>query len=59
MSKPIVGGQAVIEGVMMRGFGRVATAVRAPDGKIEVEVKPVHSIADRYPILKKPIERWR
>ena len=59
MSKPIVGGQAVIEGVMMRGFGRVATAVRAPDGKIAVEVKPVHSIADRYPILKKPIERWR
>ena len=57
MEKPIVGGQAVIEGVMMRGFGRVATAVREPNGKIAVEVKPVHSIADRYPILKKPFLR--
>ena len=57
MDKPIVGGQAVIEGVMMRGFGKVATAVRAPSGKIEVEVKPVHSISDRYPILKKPFLR--
>ncbi len=57
MEKPIVGGQAVIEGVMMRGFGRVATAVREPDGHIAVEVKPVNSIADRYPILKKPFLR--
>ena len=57
MSKPIVGGQAVIEGVMMRGFGKTATAVREPNGHIAVEVKPVHSIADRYPILKKPFLR--
>ena len=56
-NKPLVGGQAVIEGVMMRGFGKVATAVRAPDGNIEVEVKPVKSISDRYPILKKPFLR--
>lgn len=57
MDKPIVGGQAVIEGVMMRGFGKVATAVREPDGNINVQVKPVHSIADRYPILKLPFLR--
>ena len=57
MSKPLVGGQAVIEGVMMRGFGKVATAVREPNGNISVEVKPVHSISDRYPILKKPFLR--
>ena len=38
MEKPLVGGQAVIEGVMMRGFGRVATAVREPDGHIAVDV---------------------
>ncbi len=38
MEKPIVGGQAVIEGVMMRGFGRVATAVREPDGHIAFDV---------------------
>lgn len=57
MEKPIVGGQAVIEGVMMRGFGKVATAVREPSGRINVQVKPVTSIADRYPILKLPFLR--
>ncbi|MBR2518685.1 MAG: DUF1385 domain-containing protein [Selenomonadaceae bacterium] len=57
MDKPIVGGQAVIEGVMMRGFGKVATAVREPDGNINVQVKPVTSIADKFPILKLPILR--
>jgi len=57
MEKPIVGGQAVIEGVMMRGFGKVATAVREPDGNINVQVKPVTSIADRYPVLKLPMLR--
>ena len=57
MEKPMVGGQAVIEGVMMRGFGKVATAVREPDGNINVQVKPVNSIADKYPILKLPFLR--
>ena len=57
MDKPLVGGQAVIEGVMMRGFGKVATAVREPGGSIAVEVKAVNSISDRYPILKKPFLR--
>lgn len=57
MDKPIVGGQAVIEGVMMRGFGKVATAVREPNGNINVQVKPVTSIADKFPILKLPILR--
>ena len=57
MEKPLVGGQAVIEGVMMRGFGKVATAVREPGGNINVQVKPVSSIADRFPILKLPLLR--
>ena len=57
MDKPIVGGQAVIEGVMMRGFGKVATAVREPSGNINVQVKPVSSIADRFPVLKLPLLR--
>ena len=55
--KPNVGGQAVIEGVMMRGADKVAVAVRKPDGEIEVDVKPVSSIRDKYPILKKPLLR--
>lgn len=55
--KPNVGGQAVIEGVMMRGKTHVAVAVRQPDGEINVDVRPVNSIAERYPILKKPFLR--
>lgn len=52
-----VGGQAVIEGVMMRGPGVTATAVRTPEGRIEVEKKNINSISDRFPILKKPFLR--
>jgi len=57
MEKPLVGGQAVIEGVMMRGFGKVATAVREPNGNINVQVKAITSITERFPILKLPLLR--
>ncbi|MEL7659053.1 MAG: DUF1385 domain-containing protein, partial [Bacillota bacterium] len=33
---PAYGGQAVIEGVMMRGKSSIAMAVRSPDGEIKV-----------------------
>ena len=52
-----VGGQAVIEGVMMRGPGKIAVAVRKPNGEITVDLKDAGSISDRYPILKKPFLR--
>ncbi|NYC93143.1 uncharacterized protein YqhQ [Clostridium acetobutylicum] len=39
--KGTVGGQAVIEGVMMRGAKGIATAVRTLDGSIKVEFKDV------------------
>ena len=55
--KANVGGQAVIEGVMMRGADKVAVAVRQPNGEIVVDVNPVHSVGDRHPILKKPLLR--
>jgi len=57
MAKLMVGGQAVIEGVMMRGPKLTATAVRDPNGRIQVETKEVHSINEKYPILKKPMLR--
>ena len=57
MAKFNIGGQAVIEGVMMRGPEDVAVAVRKADGSIDVEVHPVNSIQDRHPILKKPLIR--
>ena len=38
------GGQAVIEGVMMRGRENVAIAVRRPDGELDVTSQPLASI---------------
>jgi len=55
--KTSIGGQAVIEGVMMRGPKDIATAVREPSGNITVKVDPLKSITDKYPILKKPMLR--
>ena len=52
-----VGGQAVIEGVMMRGPGKIAVAVRQPDGEIIVDLQPTGTISDKYPFLKKPLLR--
>ena len=54
-----VGGQAVIEGVMMRDAHRTATAVRLPNGDIDVETRTVSSIRDRYPVLNLPPVRRR
>lgn len=51
------GGQAVIEGVMMRGPRDVAVAVRGPSGDIIVDRQVIHPVQDKYPILKKPILR--
>ncbi len=52
-----VGGQAVIEGVMMRAKGMIATAVRRPDGKIVVKKEEFHSLAERYRLLRVPVIR--
>ena len=55
--KVSIGGQAVIEGVMMRGPSLIATAVREPSGEIIVKTESFTPISDRYPILKKPMLR--
>lgn len=52
-----IGGQAVIEGVMMRGPKEIAIAVRTPDGSITVDKKPVQSLSMKYKFLKLPIIR--
>ena len=52
-----VGGQAVMEGVMMQSPERVAMAVRRTDGKVALTVKPVKNIAQKYKILGLPIIR--
>ncbi|MGB0119739.1 MAG: DUF1385 domain-containing protein [Solirubrobacterales bacterium] len=52
-----VGGQAVLEGVMMRGVSNWAVAVRNPDGEIEVTREGVVSWARRHPALRWPVIR--
>ncbi len=52
-----VGGQAVLEGVMMRGVSTWAVAVRKPEGDIEVTSEPVVSWAKRHRILRVPVIR--
>jgi uncharacterized protein YqhQ len=53
----LVGGQAVMEGVMMRAPHSYCVAVRRPDGGISVEEKPIARMSEQYPIFKLPIFR--
>ena len=53
----IVGGQAVIEGVMMRAPHSYAVAVRRPDGQIVAKSERLPSLAEKYPLLKLPVLR--
>ncbi len=56
-SKPYIGGQAVIEGVMMRAPGCLSVAVRKPDGTIAVEEGPMTSRVARSKAWKWPFVR--
>jgi len=56
-SNHLYGGQAVVEGVMMRGQDHWAVAVREPSGQVYVESHGIHSIAERQPIWRKPFVR--
>lgn len=57
MKRTLVGGQAVIEGIMMKNEEKYAIAIRKPDHTIEVKKVTKKSISDKYPILKLPILR--
>jgi len=52
-----VGGQAVLEGVMMRGPGNWAVAVRTPAGSIAQVSRPIDSAMARHRLLRLPILR--
>lgn len=52
-----IGGQAVIEGVMMKGPEDVAIAIRKGPDDIMVHKEPVKHITKRYPIFKLPVVR--
>ncbi len=55
--KTMCGGQALIEGIMMRGPKKQAVVVRKSDGELEVQEKELKFIKDRYPILGWPLIR--
>ena len=55
--KSRIGGQALIEGVMMRGLDRSAMAVRKPDGEIDVSISPLQAGKAMQVIGKIPIVR--
>jgi len=53
----LVGGQAVLEGVMMRAPHSYCVAVRKPDGELVTEEQAIPRISEKYPIFKYPILR--
>ncbi len=57
MDRVYIGGQAVIEGVMMKNKDRYAVAVRKPDHTIEVKVENDTALGDRIALFRLPIVR--
>jgi len=55
--KTSIGGQALIEGIMMRGPDKVACAFLKQDKSIEVEVKDMPPLSKKYPVLGLPLIR--
>jgi uncharacterized protein YqhQ len=53
----LIGGQAVLEGVMMRSLTGYSVAVRQPNGGVAIKKDKLVSIAKKYPFLKLPVLR--
>ena len=53
----LVGGQAVMEGVMMRAPHSYCVAVRKPSGEVATEEQAIHRMSEKYQIFKYPILR--
>lgn len=52
-----IGGQALIEGVMMRGPQGVGIAIRKPDGEIELDKKEIKNVTTKSKLFKLPLVR--
>lgn len=50
MAKTYIGGQAIIEGVMMKGPARIAAVARRPNGTLAVMVRPYSSVTRFFPL---------
>ena len=57
MKSSNIGGQAVLEGIMMRNGGKYSVAVRKSDGGIAVDVQDYHSVIPWKTPLKIPFIR--
>lgn len=55
--KTTIGGQALIEGVMMRGPEKISVAVRKPNNQIELKIDEVKPLSQKYKILALPFLR--
>ena len=53
----LIGGQAVMEGVMMRAPHSYCVAVRKSNGEVVTEEHPVHRMSEKYPVFKWPLLR--
>ncbi|MGC2661360.1 MAG: DUF1385 domain-containing protein [Bryobacteraceae bacterium] len=53
----LIGGQAVMEGVMMRSPHGYCVAVRKPNGELVTEALPLPRMSERYPVFKWPVVR--
>ena len=53
----LIGGQAVIEGVMMRGLSGYSVAVRQPDGGVSIRKDKLVAVTKKYPFLRFPVLR--
>ena len=53
----LIGGQAIIEGVMMRSLTGYSVAVRQPDGGVSIRKDKLTSVTQKYPFLKTPVLR--
>lgn len=55
--KTTIGGQALIEGILMLGPEKAATAIRKADGEIELKIEPADSLKNKYKVLNLPFIR--
>ena len=52
-----IGGQALIEGILMRGVDKQSIVIRSPEGELVTKVEPLSMIKDKHPILGWPLIR--
>ena len=55
--KTMIGGQALIEGIMMLGPDKKSIVVRKPDGELEVKTEPRKTLKEKYPFVGLPLIR--